>query len=107
MHDTPVKRHFTLNERAYSHGCIRLSDPDKLDKLLMREDNYSSSAIHNAMQAPQTHRIPLRDQIPTHLTYMMTWIDDAGNLQRRADIYQHDAALMIALQASDTLGAVN
>ncbi len=103
LHDTPAKRHFTLNERAYSHGCIRLSDPDKLATLLMMEDSYSSSAIHKALQAPQTHRIRLRDQLPTHLTYMTTWIDDAGNLQRRADIYQHDAALMIALQASDTL----
>ena len=103
LHDTQAKRHFSLNDRAYSHGCIRLSDPDKLATLLMTEDNYSSSAIRKALQAPQTFRIRLRDQIPTHLTYMTTWIDDVGKMQRRADIYQHDAALMAALHASDTL----
>lgn len=103
LHDTPAKSHFTLNERAYSHGCIRLSDPDQLATLLMTEDNYSSGAIRRALQAPKTHRIRLRDQIPTHLTYMTTWVDDAGILQRRPDIYRHDAALLTALQSSDTL----
>ena len=103
LHDTQAKRHFALTERAFSHGCIRLSDPDALARLLMAEDGYSSSAIRKALQAPQTHRIRIRHQIPTHLTYMTTWIDDAGTLQRRPDIYEHDAALTIALQASDTL----
>lgn len=103
LHDTPSKHHFSLAERAFSHGCIRLSDPDAMASLLMREDGNSPERIRKALQASNTHRIALRTHIPTHLTYMTTWIDDAGTLQRRGDIYQHDSALMSALQASDTL----
>lgn len=103
LHDTPHKNHFTLNERAYSHGCIRLSDPVAMATLLMMEDGYTPRDIRKSLQKPRTHRIELRTPIPTHLTYMTTWIDSTGALQRRADIYQYDAALMIALQASNTL----
>ena len=103
LHDTLAKKHFFLNERAYSHGCIRLSDPDGMAKLLMTEDGYSPDDIRQALQNPRTHRVPIRVPIPTHLTYMTTWIDADGILQRRPDIYQHDAALMNALQSSDSL----
>ncbi len=103
LHDTPAKKHFFLNDRAYSHGCIRLSDPDGMATFLMTEDGYSPADIRQALRNPRTHRIQLRAPIPTHLTYMTTWIDTNGSLQRRGDIYQHDTALLNALQAGDTL----
>jgi murein L,D-transpeptidase YcbB/YkuD len=103
LHDTQAKKHFTLNDRAFSHGCIRLSEPDRLATLLMQEDGYEQAEIDRALQTRETIRVRLRSPIPTHLAYMTTWVDTQGSLQRRADIYGHDAALRIALQASETL----
>ncbi len=103
LHDTPSKQHFTLNDRAFSHGCIRLGDPEALARLLMNEDGYSERAIASALAAKDTTRIKLRTPVPTHLTYMTTWVDVNNILHRRDDIYNHDAALIEALWRANTL----
>ncbi len=103
LHDTPSKQHFTLNDRAFSHGCIRLGDPEALARLLMNEDGYSERAIASALDAKDTTRIKLRTPVPTHLTYMTTWVDVNNILHRRDDIYNHDAALIEALWRANTL----
>lgn len=103
LHDTQAKKHFTLNDRAYSHGCIRLSDPDQLATLLMTEDGYSQSKIKQTLRARETERVRLRTPIPTHLTYLTTWVDASGQLQRRSDIYRQDEALTKALLEAGTL----
>ncbi len=103
LHDTQAKKHFTLNDRAYSHGCIRLSDPDALAILLMKMDGYSQDTISKTLQGSETKRVRLRSPVPTHLTYMTTWVDEAGELQRRSDIYRHDASLTKALREAGTL----
>ena len=103
LHDTQAKKHFTLNDRAYSHGCIRLSDPDALAILLMQMDGYSQSTINKTLQGSETKRVRLRSPVPTHLTYMTTWVDEAGELQRRSDIYRHDESLTKALREAGTL----
>lgn len=106
LHDTQAKRHFTLNDRAYSHGCIRLKEPEVLARLLMKQDGYSENTIRKTLQGTETKRVRLRSPIPTHMTYMTTWIDESGELQRRSDIYRHDAALLEALEANNTLLSV-
>lgn len=106
LHDTQAKKHFTLNDRAHSHGCIRLSDPDALAILLMQEDGYNQRTITKTLQGDETKRVRLRTPVPTHLAYFTTWVDDAGELQRRADIYGQDDALLSALTATGTLLSV-
>jgi len=106
LHDTQTKKHFTLNDRAFSHGCIRLSEPAQLAQLLLEGDGYTANEISSALENKQTHRMRLRSPVPTHLTYMTTWIDDNGTLQQRPDIYSHDPALTNALRASNTLLSV-
>jgi len=103
LHDTPAKRHFTLRDRAYSHGCIRLSDPDRLATLLLQIDGRSHERVRSLIESPTTRRAGLRTPIPTHLAYFTTWVDDDGNLQRRADVYGHDPALRAALEADGSL----
>jgi len=41
MHDTQAKKLFAKTDRAYSHGCIRLSDPFRLGSLLLQLDGKS------------------------------------------------------------------
>ena len=103
LHDTQAKKHFTLNDRAYSHGCIRLSDPDALALHLMLADDYSLQEVDQALRSKKTHRVRFRHPIPTHLVYLTTWVSEEGALQFRPDIYRHNDKLVRAMKASDKL----
>ena len=103
LHDTQAKRHFTLHERAYSHGCIRLSDPDRLATLLLGIDGHDLDETRSLIGSTVTRRARLKRPVPTHLAYFTTWIDADGRLQRREDVYGHDPALDAALRANGAL----
>ncbi|MCK5169116.1 MAG: L,D-transpeptidase family protein, partial [Bacteroidales bacterium] len=45
LHDTPSKGLFKKNNRSFSHGCIRLENPDKLAQYLT--DNYNAQSKNN------------------------------------------------------------
>jgi len=103
LHDTQAKNLFQHHDRAYSHGCIRLSDPDAMARLLLKEDGFTSQEIETALTRKDRKLVRLKSPVPTHLTYMTTWVDEFGALNRRFDIYNHDAALLKALKSKNTL----
>jgi len=103
LHDTQAKRHFALHERAYSHGCIRLGDPDLLARTVLQLDGLSLGAAEALIGSRTTRRARLKQPLPTHLAYFTTWVDPYGALQRRADVYGHDEALRTALRANGAL----
>lgn len=99
LHDTPAKRHFGLTDRAYSHGCIRLSDPDQLARTLLDLDARPHSEISRILDSTGTQRSRLRQRVPTHLTYLTSWVGADDRLHHAPDIYKHDPALKQALRA--------
>ena len=103
LHDTPAKRHFALHERAYSHGCIRLADPDRLASVLMEKDGKRDAEIERVFANPLTNRVRLKTHVPTHLVYLTARVDENGMLQRRPDVYGHDPALREALREKGLL----
>ena len=103
LHDTNAKQLFARSERALSHGCIRLSDPDRLASLVLQIDGKNHNQAQSLIQLTQTTRIPLQMPLATHLAYFTSWVDQDGRLNTRADIYQHDAALKAALQTGNSL----
>ena len=103
LHDTPAKRHFALDERAYSSGCVRLQDPEHLAEVLLRVDGHPEGTAKRLLKRGRTARARLHDPLPVHMAYLTAWIDDDGSLQRRADVYRHDASLRIALESAGTL----
>lgn len=105
LHDTQVKRHFTLNDRAFSHGCIRLHKPEVLARLLMQLDGLDEQTINKKIRSKNTHRVRLRKPVPTHLAYFTSWVDANGNLQSRPDIYEHDQPLLKALKSANLLAS--
>jgi murein L,D-transpeptidase YcbB/YkuD len=92
FHDTPEKNLFTANERSFSHGCIRLSNPKKLAEYLLRYDtiNYKPSIIDSLMHLPKEKWVNLKKPIPVFITYFTAWVDKNGLLNFRKDIYKHD-----------------
>jgi murein L,D-transpeptidase YcbB/YkuD len=91
FHDTNAKSYFSLDKRAYSHGCIRLSEPKKMAEYLLRhEPEWTSEKIQQAMNAGKERIVRLKEPIPVVITYYTAWVDDDGKVNFRDDIYRHD-----------------
>ncbi|WP_346837768.1 L,D-transpeptidase family protein [Microbulbifer sp. SAOS-129_SWC] len=93
LHDTNSKYLFRRSERAFSHGCIRLEKPLEFARMMLRQQNqWSDSRIERALASHRTRGIALRNPIPVYIAYWTAWVDDAGQLQFRPDIYGRDNA---------------
>ena len=91
FHDTPHKELFKKQQRAYSHGCIRLADAEKLANYLLKENpEWSPEKIKVAMDSGEEQVVKLKDPIPVFINYYTAWVDENGELQFRKDIYGHD-----------------
>jgi L,D-transpeptidase YcbB len=98
FHDTPHKELFKKNQRAYSHGCIRLANAEKLANYLLKEDpEWTPGKIQNAMNSGEEKYVKLKDPIPVLINYYTAWVDENGELQFRKDIYGHDKKTMTRL----------
>jgi murein L,D-transpeptidase YcbB/YkuD len=91
LHDTPHKELFKKKQRAYSHGCIRLADAEKLANYLLKENpEWTSEKIREAMNSGKERYVKIKDPIPVLINYYTAWVDENGVLQFRNDIYGHD-----------------
>jgi murein L,D-transpeptidase YcbB/YkuD len=94
FHDTPAKSLFEKDKRAYSHGCIRLQEPEKMANYLLKDDpNWTPEKISAAMNSGDEQYVKLKHPVPVFITYYTAWVDDEGLLNFRDDIYDHDAHL--------------
>ena len=93
QHDTPQKNLFSHPVRAYSHGCMRVQNPDKYAEVLLGisqpEERFTGERLQ-AMYGKGERTINFKNPIPVYITYQTTFVDDAGQLQARADLYGHD-----------------
>jgi murein L,D-transpeptidase YcbB/YkuD len=91
FHDTPAKSLFQARRRAFSHGCIRLAEPAKLAQYLLRDvPGWTPDKISKAMNAGKEQSVALPSAVPVSITYFTAWVDKAGQLHFREDIYGHD-----------------
>lgn len=94
FHDTPAKSLFSSDKRAFSHGCIRLSDPVKMANYVLRnQKEWTPEKIEEAMNSGQEQFVKVKNSIPVLITYYTAWVDENGVLNFRDDIYGHDATL--------------
>jgi murein L,D-transpeptidase YcbB/YkuD len=94
FHDTPAKSLFERDKRAYSHGCIRLAEPEKMAQYLLRNhDEWTPEKISAAMNSGEEKHVKLKKPIPVIITYYTAWVDENGLLNFRDDIYDHDKDL--------------
>jgi murein L,D-transpeptidase YcbB/YkuD len=99
LHDSPdvAKFHYAL--RAYSHGCIRLSNPAALAALLLddRIATLPEGGLDALVQTWETRHIALSKPVPVSLVYRTTWLDANGRLVIGEDSYGRDSRLWKAL----------
>ena len=104
QHDTPDKYMFALDKRAFSHGCMRVQDPahyaEVLLSLVRPDDGYTEERIKK-MFGPNETDIQFPTFIPVNLTYQTAFVDEAGKLEFRDDIYGRDKTLLAILKGSD------
>jgi murein L,D-transpeptidase YcbB/YkuD len=95
FHDTPAKSLFGQDKRAFSHGCVRLSEPQKMAEWLLRNDPaWPKEKIVAAMNQTHETLVKLKDAIPVFIIYYTAWVDGEGQLNFRDDVYEHDKELM-------------
>jgi murein L,D-transpeptidase YcbB/YkuD len=88
LHDTPYKSLFRKQNRAYSHGCIRLENPLELATYLLEGDTNWKTLLFQEGDidiVPKT--IYFKKAMPIHIVYFTSWVDQNGLLHFRNDIY--------------------
>ncbi len=101
QHDTPDKNLFNRDERAFSHGCMRVQNPDQYAATLLNitEPNahYTPEKIRS-MYGSSEIDLKFPTPIPVNITYQTAFVDDAGKLQFRRDVYGRDATMIALLK---------
>jgi len=90
LHDTNHKELFAQDMRALSSGCIRVEKPLELAETLLGRQNWNKDLIRKVVDRRQTRPVRLKDPVPVYLMYWTTWVDNAGKLQVRNDVYNRD-----------------
>ncbi|HXW23784.1 MAG TPA: L,D-transpeptidase family protein [Xanthobacteraceae bacterium] len=104
QHDTPDKYLFAHDKRAYSHGCMRVENPLKYAEVLLSielpKEGYSEERIHRMFGSAEQN-INFPTPLPVHITYQTAYVDDAGKLVIREDIYGRDARVLAQLRGEE------
>jgi len=91
LHGTNKQSLFAKADRFLSSGCIRLPDPLGFAELLLKSDpNWPRTKIDAAVAAKTNRGVPLAKPLSVHLVYDTAWVDEAGTVQFRLDVYGRD-----------------
>ncbi|CAM3431380.1 L,D-transpeptidase YcbB [Flavobacterium longum] len=91
LHDTPEKILFNKEDRALSHGCVRVQKARELAvKILDGDKNWTPEKIDQAMHAGKEQEYALDRKIPVYLTYFTAVADESGNVTFYDDVYKRD-----------------
>jgi murein L,D-transpeptidase YcbB/YkuD len=104
QHDTPDKHLFAREVRDYSHGCMRVENPDKYAEVLLGlsqpQDGYTAERIRKMYGSGEVD-IHLKNPIPVHITYQTAYVNDDGKLIIRDDIYGRDARYFALIKSDE------
>lgn len=99
IHDTPARYLFAKEERAMSHGCIRIQNPHDFAAMLLRSDpSWNMEKIKDAMHKSSEQIVYLKKKIPVLLVYLTFWADSEGQGHFREDVYERDQEVLVALR---------
>ena len=100
MHGTPQTELFSRSRRDFSHGCIRLEDPEALAAWVLQDQTaWSRQAIEAAMTGQSTTRALLSRPMPVVVYYTTAVAEPDGSIRFLPDVYGHDRTLSEALKA--------
>ena len=99
LHHTPSVGLFNRARRDFSHGCIRVEQPEALAQWVLRDQpGWTAARIRAAMDAGTSSTLALDTPIPVLLAYHTAAVKD-GRPMFYDDVYGLDRRLDAALQA--------
>ena len=94
LHDTPTDSLFERASRSFSHGCVRLEQPEQLARYVLADQpEWTVERIEAAMHGGVEKTVKLTTPIPVYLGYWTARTSADGILQFRDDLYGIDARL--------------
>jgi murein L,D-transpeptidase YcbB/YkuD len=94
LHDTPSKSLFGRENRAFSHGCIRVAKPRDLALEILKNDSiWTPKKIDAAMRSGKEQVCTLKNKIPVYIGYFTALVDANGEINFFEDVYQRDERL--------------
>jgi len=99
LHSTPTPALFKEQVRAFSHGCIRVSDPVALAVHVLRDTGgqWTAEKVQQAMDGEVTQHVRLAHPIPVLILYGTALATEDGKILFFDDIYGHDRELAALL----------
>jgi L,D-transpeptidase YcbB len=97
MHDTPTRRLFASQKRAFSHGCVRVDEPFHFaETVLGRANRWSEQRVRKLIGGRERY-VYLPNPLPIHIEYFTAYVDESGELQLRSDVYGYSRRVRAAL----------
>jgi L,D-transpeptidase YcbB len=95
LHSTPAQRLFGEPRRAFSHGCIRVSDPVALAVAVLEDTpgEWTADKVRAAMDDGATSRVNLAHPVHVLILYGTAIATEDGAVHFVEDIYGQDRRL--------------
>jgi murein L,D-transpeptidase YcbB/YkuD len=101
LHDTPADSLFARATRSFSHGCVRVEQPEQLARYVLGDQpEWTPERIAEAMRAGVEKHVKLTRPIPVYLGYWTARVSSDGLVQFRDDLYGIDARQAAKLTAA-------
>lgn len=91
LHDTPARQLFHREARAFSHGCIRVSQPLALAQWLLAADAaWNAQRMTEAMQRSEPLRVDIPEPVRVYIVYGTAIAREDGSVLFLDDLYGLD-----------------
>ncbi len=90
LHDTPGKSLFSKDLRAFSHGCVRVQNPEKLANYILQRFNSDTTDFAALMHTGRHREFTIQSSLPIKITYITCEGDENGHVYFYKDIYERD-----------------
>ncbi len=99
LHDTPARYLFNERVRLYSHGCVRVRNPQQLAQDIFDIDRGADAPNVKSLvrKGPKDNDIALATPLPVHVGYFTVWVEADGKPQYFRDYYGHQQRITLAL----------
>jgi murein L,D-transpeptidase YcbB/YkuD len=100
LHDTPTDSLFARATRSFSHGCVRVEQPEALAEYLLKDrPEWTRETIAAAMHAGEERTVKLREPVPVYIGYWTVDVTADGKTAFLPDVYALDGRQLATLRS--------
>lgn len=99
LHDTPSKDLFNRDVRAFSHGCVRVSNALGLAESLL-EGSKTRAEIDAIVASNRSVTLSLAQPMPVYVAYFTAGVGADGKVVTYPDVYRRDGRIVSVARTS-------